>query len=245
MQEVVGSIPSGSTRNFPPPRRAAPLIDAEAVARHIRAHLPLTPVPTVSEILIHKAGPRSGLAQLARLCGDGFQTPYWASWWGGGAGLARHLLDEPTLVSGKTVLDLGAGSGLAGIAAARAGAARVFASDTDPAARVAASLNAAANGVALELLPGDLTSGPAPAADLVLVGDVFYEAALARRVTALLDRCLAAGLEVLVGDPGRADLPSPRLQLLAVHEGPDFATGGRPSSLNRVYRFVPERPPAP
>jgi predicted nicotinamide N-methyase len=104
------------------------------------------------------------------------------------------------------VLDLGAGSGLAGIAAARAGAARVFASDTDPAARVAASLNAAANGVALEA-SRRATSRPArhlpPTSSSS--GDVFYEAALARRVTAFLDRCLAAGLDVLVGDPGRAD----------------------------------------
>src|SRR5688500_15703494 len=46
--------------------------------------------------------------------------PFWSFAWPGGVALARHLLDHPGLVAGRSVMDLGAGSGIAGIAAARA-----------------------------------------------------------------------------------------------------------------------------
>jgi len=49
--------------------------------------------------------------------------PYWAFAWAGGQALARYLLDSRHEVAGKTVLDLGSGSGLTAIAAGMAGAA--------------------------------------------------------------------------------------------------------------------------
>ena len=54
------------------------------------------------------------------------------------------------------MLDFGSGSGLAGIAAAKAGAAKVVATDIDSFALAAMALNAAANGVTLEFLAADL-----------------------------------------------------------------------------------------
>ena len=141
--------------------------------------------------------------------------PYWAFAWAGGLALARHLVDHPHLVAGRRVLDFAAGSGLAAIAAAKGGAAHVLASDIDPLAVVAISLNAQANGVEVEanaddLLSPDSTFDPADV-DVVLVGDVFYERSLAARSLAFLERCRAAGCVVLIGDPGRADLPLDRL----------------------------------
>jgi len=50
----------------------------------------------------------------------------------GGQALARYLLDHRDEVRGRTVLDLAAGSGLVAIAAARAGAAGVTATEIDP-----------------------------------------------------------------------------------------------------------------
>ena len=44
--------------------------------------------------------------------------PFWAFPWAGGQALARYLIDHPEAVRGKRVLDLAAGSGLVGIAAA-------------------------------------------------------------------------------------------------------------------------------
>ena len=61
------------------------------------------------------------------------------------------LLGAPGRVAGKTVVDLGSGSGVAGIAAALAGADRVIASDTDPDARLATTTNAGVNGVRIDV----------------------------------------------------------------------------------------------
>lgn len=194
--------------------------------------MPAGPVPTVPEVRLHRAGPSSGLWRLAEGDPD-FGSPYWAYDWGGGLALARHVLDHPDLVEGRRVLDLGAGSGLVAIAAMKAGAREAIAADTDPYAVVATGLNAALNGVVAPALLADLTEGPAPPVDVVLVGDLFYEEALAKRVTGFLDRC---GAGVLIGDPWRAFLPRERLRLLAEYPGPDFAEAAR---TNAVFAFEP------
>lgn len=188
------------------------MTDAAAIAAFIRANLPVVPVPGLPELRLHKAGPASGVGRL------GDAAPYWAYWWGGGLALARHVLGDPDCVGGRRVLDLGAGSGLVGIAAARAGASAVIASEIDPHARVAIGLNAALNQVAIAEVLGDGTDGPVPDVDILLVGDVFYAPDVAARVTSFLDRCLAAGVEILVGDPWRAPLPVERLTLLARYD---------------------------
>jgi predicted nicotinamide N-methyase len=182
------------------------------VAAFIREHLPVVAVPGVPELRLHKAGPASGVGRL------GEAAPYWAYWWGGGLALARYVLDHPAQVAGRRVLDLGAGSGLVGIAAARAGAATVTASEIDPHARAAIALNAALNQVSLADIVGDIADGPAPEADLLLVGDVFYAPEVAARVTAFLDRCVAADIAVLVGDPWRSPLTVEPLTLLARYD---------------------------
>ena len=150
------------------------------------------------------------------------QPPYWAYAWAGGAVLARYILDRPEAVAGRRVLDLGAGSGLVGIAAAKAGASAVIAAEIDRNGVAAIGLNAAANGVTTAIIDKDITTGPPPAVDLVLAGDVFYGREVALRVMPFLDCCLAAGIYVLVGDPRRNDLPLSRLRLLAEYLVPDF-----------------------
>lgn len=191
------------------------------------------------EILLHRAGPTSGLWRLAAT-DEAFATPYWAYDWGGGLALARHVLDHPHTVAGRIVLDLGTGSGIVAIAAAKAGAARVIAADIDRYAITATGLNAAANGVTIATLLGDPTEGSPPDADIVLVGDLFYAADLAERVTRFLDRCLQSNIEVLVGDPWRSFLPQTRLRLIAEYPGQDF---GRAQTQNAVFAFAAASPP--
>ncbi|MCB8838485.1 methyltransferase [Aurantimonas sp. VKM B-3413] len=206
------------------------------VIQFIETRFPVEPVPSVSEIVLHSAGPGSGLWRLARM-DDTFASPYWAYLWGGGLALARHVLDHPETVAGRSVLDLGSGSGIVGIAAAKSGARQVIAADTDRYAVAATALNAAANEVVLATVCGDLTAGAPPDVDVVLVGDLFYEADLAARVAAFLDRCVSAGIAVLVGDPRRDFLPHSRLRLLAEYPAMDFAgpAGSRP---NAVFSYV-------
>lgn len=189
----------------------------DQVADFIRAHMPLAPVPGVPGIVLHTNHPGSGLRRLT-----GADVPYWAYQWAGGTVLARHILGDPATVEGRSVMDLGAGSGLVAIAAARAGAARALAAEVDPQARVAIELNAAANGVGVTTVGDDLLDGPPPAADVVLVSDLFYADDLAARLAPFLDRCVAAGIAVLVGDPYRKPLPLDRLTLIAEAAVPDF-----------------------
>jgi len=143
--------------------------------------------------------------------------PYWGFPWIGGQALARHLLDHPALVAGKRVLDLGTGSGLVAIAAARAGAASVRASDIDPRAIIAARRNAALNGVHLELVAHDLLDETCTD-DVILAGDLCYEQPLAARVLRFLRLHAARGVVVLIGDPGRAYFELDGLEPLARYD---------------------------
>ncbi|TPI67104.1 methyltransferase [Mesorhizobium sp. B3-1-3] len=208
----------------------------------------LAPVPSVPEVQLHQAHPGSGLRRLLEPDDDSDgnatepQPPYWAYAWAGGAVLARYILDRPSIVAGKRVLDLGAGSGLVGIAAAKAGARAVIAAEIDRNGAVALGLNAQANGVAIEIVGKDITTGPPPAVELVLAGDVFYAQDVGQRMMPFLDRCLAAGIDVLVGDPGRAWLPRPRLCLLGEYQVPDVGgNGGSEPKPSAVFAFVAER----
>ncbi len=207
-------------------RPAVPVRVVCGLQEFIRANLPVSPVATVPGIRLHQAGPRSGLGRLAD--GGPGVSPYWAYPWSGGLALARHFLERPEIVAGRRVLDLGAGSGLVAIAAAKAGAADVIAAETDVTALAAIQLNAALNGVAVTAVGRDLTEGAPLAVDLVAVGDLFYERGLALGVTAFLDRCLATGAEVLIGDPGRAFLPVSRLCRVAAYAVSGFGDAKEP-----------------
>jgi predicted nicotinamide N-methyase len=166
----------------------------------------------------------------------GVDEPFWAFAWAGGQALARHLLDHPDLVAGRRVLDFGAGCGLAGLAAARAGAGQVVAVDIDPVCEAACRLNAEANGLALETMTRDLVGQPVDA-DLVLAGDMTYDADLTRRVVAWFRELTLAGTTVLVGDPGRGFLPEGGLVELGCYDAPaDNDADGRWLRETRVYR---------
>ncbi|MGX7876535.1 class I SAM-dependent methyltransferase [Mesorhizobium sp. ORM6] len=215
----------------------------------IKANMRLVPVPAVPEIRLYTPHLGSGLRRLAGPRDDADDAPepppFWAYAWAGGAVLARYILDHPTAVAGRSVLDLGAGSGLVGIAAAKAGARQVVAAEIDRNGVAALALNAASNGVAITIVDEDFTRGAPPAVDLLLVGDVFYSQEVADGVIPFLDRCLAAGIEVLVGDPGRAYLPRSRLRLLAQYKVPDFGEA-RDAALkpSGVFRFEDETMPS-
>lgn len=165
--------------------------------------------PAVPELMLQLADDMDAAwASLQAELDDGdLPPPFWAFAWLGGQAVARHLLDAPQLVRGRSVLDLATGSGLCALAAARAGAARVLAVDVDPYAVEAARVNAAHNGCAVEVRCADLLDDPPPPYDVVLAGDVFYDAELSERVRPWLLAARAAGALVVVGDPGRHYLP--------------------------------------
>jgi len=217
----------------------------------IRTNMRIVPVPLLPEIQLYMAQPETGLRRLIEWADDDASDdgpshpPYWAYVWAGGAVLARYIFDHPASVAGRRVLDLGAGSGIVGIAAAKAGAHSVIAAEIDRNGVAALNLNAAANGVTMTVIARDLTGGPPPAVDVVTVGDVFYGQDVADRVIPFLECCLDAGMEVLVGDPGRAHLPRSRLRLLAEYKVPDFGqTKDAALKPSGVFRFEPDLTPA-
>jgi len=114
------------------------------------------------------------------------QLPYWAFAWAAGQGLARHILANPELVRGKRVLDFGCGSGLVGIAAAKAGASSVLCCDTDPLALIASQWNAERNGVDISVT-GEWV-GEAADLDCLLAADILYDLTSAGD---LADQCAA------------------------------------------------------
>ena len=189
----------------------------------IRANTRLLVPPLVPEIRLHLAEESLPIWRKTEeeLGAMNVPPPYWAFAWAGGQALARHLLDHPELVDGKRVLDLGAGSGLTAIAAAKAQAQNVLAADIDVVATVAARLNAVANGCEIGTTVADLLSAPPSAAyGCVLVGDLFYERELADRVLAYIEHAAAAGATVLIGDPERSYFPRRRFRQLAEYKVP-------------------------
>jgi len=186
----------------------------------------LSPVPLVPEIRLYQASePMSVWQHTEQATGrTGLDPPFWAFAWAGGQALARYLLDHPETVTGRHVIDVASGSGLAAIAAIRAGAATITAYDIDPLAVAAIAVNADANGVAIPAVCTDVLSGlPPDGTDLVLVADAFYERDLAGQVLRFAERSQARGAAVLAGDFGRAYLPRARLAPLASYDVPGLA----------------------
>jgi predicted nicotinamide N-methyase len=186
---------------------------AEDPAAFVRANTALERPPLVPELELYLASEILPIWQAteADLSDMGLPPPYWAFAWAGGQALTRYLLDNPEVVAGKRVLDFASGSGLAAIAAARAGAATVTASEIDPYAVAAIRLNADYNGVSITCIQEDVI-GRNGDWDVVLAGDICYEKPLADRVMQWLRDLAASGIPVLLGDPGRNYLPKDGLE---------------------------------
>lgn len=189
--------------------------------RFIRANTALIAPPHVPELRLQLADEAHALwlKTEEELAGIGLPPPFWAFAWAGGQGLARHILDHAGLVADRRVLDFAAGSGLVGLAAAKAGASDVVAADIDPFSSAAIALNAAANGLSLASTADDLV-GRDDGWDVVLAGDIFYQRDIAERIVPWFAALAARGADVLVGDPGRAYLPRDRLDRLAAYDVP-------------------------
>lgn len=183
------------------------------LTHHLHRTLPMgrietQPLPGCSEIvlgLINADFPTGPLPP--EVMRDVIEHPaYWAFCWGSGLALARFLLDNPGWVRDKRVVDLGSGSGVAGIAAALAGAGNVIACDTDPDARRATQANAELNAVTINVqrtLPASC--------DVILMADVLYDA----QNLPLLSLAQRHASEVLVADSRVTTLPDPAYREIA------------------------------
>ena len=163
------------------------------------------------------------------------EPPYWCFCWASGLVLARWLAERPEWVRGKRVLDFGAGSGVAAIAAAKAGALEVVACDLDPLALLACRANAALNGVELSYSADFFAE--ADRFDLIIVADVLYD----RANLPLLDQFLSRGRQALVADSRVRDFQHPlyrRLSILEACTWPDLA---EPAEFRHVSLYHAQR----
>lgn len=221
--------------NVGTPKRHAP---AE-MKRFIVEHTALTAVPLVSELVLHLATESTALWRATETWLEqvGLAPPYWAFAWVGGQALARYVLDQPSAVRDRVVVDFGAGSGLVALAAKRAGARRVIAIDRDPVALVACELNARANSEVIEMREAETLDGLDGDVDVVLAGDVFYERADASTISAALRHAGSRGLTVLAGCPGRAYTPADAT-IVATYPVPGaLELEGRPERMTQILQF--------
>jgi len=180
----------------------------EAATAFIQANTEIDSPPACPEIKLWIATEVTPLWEATEqaLLRVNLPPPYWAFCWAGGQALTRWVLDHPDLVKGKRVLDFAAGSGVTAMAAARCGAASVEAAEIDPMACYAIRLNAELNGVTVEVLKDDVVGAPCRW-DVVVAGDVCYEAPMTAHIWPWLRQLAADGATVVMADPGRAYLP--------------------------------------
>jgi len=210
------------------------------VLRHTR----LRAVPGLEEVRLHLADEVLPLWHAVQIeTGDpDAALPYWAFAWAGGLAIGRYLREHPEAVAGRRVFDIASGSGLCAIAALHAGATEASGADIDPFAGAAIALNAKANGVRVAGVRRDVLDEEPPDVDVILAGDCWYEAGFAARVTPWLQRARDAGIEVLIGDPGRRYLVTDGLVELGSY---DVRTTTELEDLERkrgwVYAMRPSR----
>jgi predicted nicotinamide N-methyase len=163
------------------------------------------------------------------------EPPYWCFCWASGLILARWLAEHPHWVRGKRVLDFGAGSGVAAIAAARAGALEVVACDLDPLALLACRANAQLNGVELSYSADFFAE--ADRFDLIIVADVLYD----RANLPLLDQFLSRGRQALVADSRVRDFQHQLYSRLAVLEACTWPDLAEPAEFRQVSLYHAQR----
>ena len=166
---------------------------------YIRARTKLSQVSSASRIKLYLAEEGKAFWQEIE---DEMESglgppPFWAFAWAGGQALARYIGEHPAEVAGKKVLDFAAGCGLAGIAAALAGANHVDASDLDCFAEAAIAMNAIENAVLITTTLDDLVGSDKPW-DVILAGDIAYHGNMAPRMIDWLEARAKAGTLVLV-----------------------------------------------
>jgi predicted nicotinamide N-methyase len=164
------------------------------------------------------------------------EFPFGLLLWESAPVLAEALAKRPEWVAGRSVLELGAGVGLAGVVARHLGG---HVRQTDHIAETLAlcRMNAEANGIpGIDVALANWNDWRDEACyDLIIGSDVLYERADHAPVLTILRRNLAPGGRVLLTDPGRDDTG----QFLATLESAGWRVE---RSVIRVPALVPTRP---
>ena len=181
-------------------------LSREALLRLLSAHAPSQPTTLCPELVAWSATDELPLwSALEQELDERIPPPFFAIAWPGAQALARAVLDGAIPVAGAIVADIGCGSGLAGIAAAKRGAARVIACDIDPLAVDAAIVCAVKNGVTLEGRVFDALANPSlvDEATVILAGDLVYNETMGAQLKTAVPVWRERGKIVVLADSGR------------------------------------------
>lgn len=162
--------------------------------------------------------------------------PFGLLLWDSAPVLAGALCEQPGTVAGKTLLELGAGVGVAGLVAAALGG-RVRQTDHGREALALCRRNAALNGIAgIDWALADWTRwDDADRYDVIIGSDILYEGDLYPALAAIFARNLAPGGRVFLTDPGRTNTP----KFLALLDAQGWQLAKR---RKRVPAITPTRP---
>lgn len=172
--------------------------------------------------------------------------PYWGFCWPGGQALARFIMDHPSVVQGKRIIDFGAGCGVEGIAAIKSGAKFVLGVDIDPFSAEAIQLNAALNGFTIDTTTRNLIGHPIRDFELLLAGDMFYDPIFSEVLLRWFESLADSGLTILFSDPGRGNVAGSIAEAIASYRAPaDVDLTGKFTQETRIYRISPPHPAHP
>lgn len=176
--------------------------DVSHINETIIMHTEVTRSKLTPEVALHLITPSTTLWNEP-LENVPFKDPFWAFYWPGGQGLTRFILDNPCVVSGHSVLDLGSGCGACAIAAAKSEAKFVIANDIDPVAVCAITLNCQLNNIKVTVNSEQMIGSQEVVSKCLLVGDMFYDENFADMLIKWLLQLRKLGTNIFVGDPGR------------------------------------------
>lgn len=191
---------------------------------YMRKYGALAPDPLCPELRVWNTFDLTGLWQVAYERDRNAPVPFWAIVWPGGRALARFILDNRKLFSGKRVLDVGTGSGITAVAAAKAGA-KVTGMDIDRGAVVLAGMTAEENKVKCRIVEQDpfmMTPGEMREYDIIIAGDLFYSESLASSSISFFRGAAVAGVDNYVSDGGRTFRPTKGFRILRPMRVPVF-----------------------
>jgi len=180
------------------------------------AFCPFLPVPGCHGIRARRSERVFALWEAwEKEAGQECPVPFWAEVWPGAQLLSRFLLENPEIVRGKEVIEIGCGGAVASIAAWKAGALGVIANDIDPAAIRIARENAESNGAYLRF-DGEnrIESGSSGTAEVVLCSDFFYTKGESLALSGWMDVWRRRSMTILIGDGGRPFVPADYREIL-------------------------------
>jgi predicted nicotinamide N-methyase len=192
-----------------------------------------TVLPQCDEISLYLLNPEYLQVELSKEQGARLMAEpmFWVFCWASGHAMARYIMDNQQIIRGKRVMDFGCGSGVAAIAAAKAGAAKIWACDIDSCALQVAALNCQLNSVSVEVIKDWETC--TAEVDMILAADVLYDS----ENLPLLDQFVARAPEVLVADSRVKQLNAPFYRKIAELESVTVPDLGEPAEFGHVNMY--------